>query len=283
LTEKNEAMKKDNTKKINRLTEIVEVDYPQSKESIWDLMEDKLTDHASENKKVRKLSIQQWSIAASIAILIGIGSFMRFYQVDYSTAAGEQYTAELPDGSMVDLNGQSTLQFNPYWWRINRTVKLEGEGYFEVKKGKRFSVTSNNGVTSVLGTSFNIYTRDANYEVNCLSGKVEVEVLNGLKKIIYPNQQAILSNNQLEVSESNGAHSIDWLNSSFYFSSAPLKRVFKEIGIAYNVNIEVQADDIYTGNFKKSDNIEDILNIVCVPLNLKFVKQQSGAYVIKSN
>ncbi|MBN2775257.1 MAG: FecR domain-containing protein, partial [Prolixibacteraceae bacterium] len=183
-------MKNDNTKKIDRLNKLTEVDFPKSKEDIWKLMEDKLTANAKVDKKVRKLGIRQLSIAASIAILIGIGSFMRFYRVDYSTIAGEQLTVNLPDGSVVDLNGQSSVKYNPYWWKVNRTVKFEGEGYFEVEKGKYFSVVSNNGITTVLGTSFNIYSRDENYEVNCLTGKVQVEVLNGLKEIIYPNQQA---------------------------------------------------------------------------------------------
>ena len=276
-------MKKDNTEKINQLNKMIEVDYPQSKEEIWSLMEGKLTNNVVQNKKVIKLTLQQWAVAASIAILLGIGSFMRFYQVDYSTAAGEHYTAQLPDGSVVDLNGQSSVEFNPYWWKVNRTVKFEGEGYFEVEKGKRFSVVSKNGVTTVLGTSFNIYARDANYEVNCLSGKVQVEVLDGLQKIIYPNQQAKLNNNQLEVSESNAIHSTDWRGNSFYFTSESIKRVFREIEIAYNVNIDVQVDEVYSGSFKKLENIEDVLKIVCVPLNLKFAKQQSGGYVIKSN
>ncbi|MBN1822032.1 MAG: FecR family protein [Prolixibacteraceae bacterium] len=274
-------MKNDNTKKIDRLNKLTEVDFPKSKEDIWKLMEGKLTANAKEDKKVRKLGIRQLSIAASIAILIGIGSFMRFYRVDYSTIAGEQLTVNLPDGSVVDLNGQSSVKYNPYWWKVNRTVKFEGEGYFEVEKGKYFSVVSNNGITTVLGTSFNIYSRDENYEVNCLTGKVQVEVLNGLKEIIYPNQQAKLNNSQLVVSESTAIHSTDWRNNAFYFTSESVKRVFREIGIAYNITIDVQADEIYSGNFKKSDNIEDVLTIVCEPLNLKFVKQQSGGYIIK--
>ena len=274
-------MKIDNTGKIDRLNNLLEVDYPKSKEDIWDLMEGKLTKQANRDKKIRRLTIQRWSVAASIAILLGTGFFLRFYHVDYSTAAGEKYTAQLPDGSVVDLNGQSTIQFHPYWWKINRTLKFEGEGYFEVEKGKRFSVVSNNGVTTVLGTSFNIYARDKYYEVNCLTGKVQVEVLDGLQKIIYPNQQAKLNNNQLEVSESNVTHSIDWKDNAFYFTSESVKRVFREIEIAYDITIDVQADEIYSGSFKKLENIEDVLTIVCEPLNLKFVKQQSGSYVIK--
>jgi len=278
-------MKKDTTEKINRLTRITDVDYPQSKEDIWDLMEDKLTKSAHEDEKIRRLSFQKWAIAASIAILLGIGSFMKFYQVEYSTLAGQQYTAQLPDGSTVELNGQSSLQYHPFWWKMDRSLKFEGEAYFEVEKGKRFSVESKNGVTTVLGTSFNIYARDTNYEVNCLTGKVKVEVPDGQQQIIYPNQQVKLENNQLQVSDVNADHSTDWRNQNFIFTSATLKRVFREIEIAYNVSIKIQGDEtlVYSGSFEKLDNIEEVLTIVCIPLNLNFEKQSPGNYLIKSN
>ncbi len=278
-------MKKDNTERLNRLIKLSDVDYSQSKDDIWNMMESKLTKQANETGKIRRLTFQKWAIAASIAILLGIGSFLKFYHVEYSTLAGEQYTAQLPDGSMVELNGQSSIQFHPFWWKVNRSLKFEGEGYFEVEKGKRFSVESKNGVTTVLGTSFNIYARDTNYEVNCITGKVRVEVSDGQQQIIYPNQQARLENNQLQVSEVNADHSTDWRNQNFYFTSETLKRVFREIEIAYNVPIKTQADEtlIYSGSFNKLENIEDVLTIVCIPLNLNFEKQPSGGYVIKSD
>ena len=130
-----------------------------------------------------------------------------------------------------------------------------------MEKGKRFSVESKNGVTTVLGTSFNIYARDTNYEVNCLTGKVKVEVPDGQQQIIYPNQQVKLENNQLQVSDVNADHSTDWRNQNFIFTSATLKRVFREIEIAYNVSIKIQGDEtlVYSGSFEKLDNIEEVL------------------------
>ena len=278
-------MKNDNSEKIEKLSNLLEVEYSRSKEDIWSAMEDKLSAPKKEEKKVIQLNLRNWTVAASVIILLGIGSFIRFYHEDYSTMAGEQYRIELPDGSMVDLNGQSSLQFHPYWWKINRSLNFEGEGYFEVEKGKSFSVVSTNGTTTVLGTSFNIYSRDANYEVNCLTGKVKVKLPGGAQTVITPNQQAKLVNNQLEVTETNASHSTEWKDNEFYFTRETIKRVFREIEIAYNAKISVEADEttFYSGNFKKTDNIEDALTIVCNPLNLKFVQLETGTYVIKSN
>ena len=103
-------------------------------------------------------------------------------------------TVILPDGSIAQLNGSSTLKYHPYWWNISRNISLEGEAFFEVAKGSKFSVESKNGTTSVLGTSFNIYARSNQYEVVCVTGKVWVENATGeVSTIITPNQKAVLS------------------------------------------------------------------------------------------
>ena len=73
------------------------------------------------------------------------------------------------------LNAASRLQYHPYWWRFERQVKLEGE-VFLVKPGTLFKVVSEKGTTEVLGTEFNIYSREKNYSVFCQSGTVKVIV-----------------------------------------------------------------------------------------------------------
>ena len=77
----------------------------------------------------------KWAVAASIVVILTLVSFLRFYSVNIETIAGQHLVAELPDHSKVNLNAQSSLTFYPYWWKINRMVKLQGEGYFEVAKG----------------------------------------------------------------------------------------------------------------------------------------------------
>ena len=57
---------------------------------------------------------------------------------------------------------------------FSRKVSLEGEAFFEVNPGKKFEVVSKFGKTIVLGTSFNIYSRNSSYQVTCMTGKVKV-------------------------------------------------------------------------------------------------------------
>ena len=89
----------------------------------------------------------------------------RSYTVTEIAKRGSHLAVTLPDGSKVNLNADSRLTYKPYQWIISRNVELEGEAFFEVKQGKRFSVKSNQNKVNVLGTSFNIFSRPGNYRV----------------------------------------------------------------------------------------------------------------------
>jgi len=56
----------------------------------------------------------------------------------------------------VVLNSKSTISFNKTDWKNNRQLTLDGEAYFKVEKGSTFTVNTNNGSVTVLGTQFNV-------------------------------------------------------------------------------------------------------------------------------
>jgi ferric-dicitrate binding protein FerR (iron transport regulator) len=72
------------------------------------------------------------------------------------------------------MNGGSTLAYNEKTWEEDRSVTITGEGFFQVKKGSSFVVKTNLGAVTVLGTSFNVKTRNEKLEVVCYTGKVNV-------------------------------------------------------------------------------------------------------------
>jgi hypothetical protein len=61
-----------------------------------------------------------------------------------------------------------------------------------------------------------------------------------------------------------------------------LSRVIAEIGRQYNVSIglNIQSDLIYTGYFSKDKPVEDVLNLICKPFGLTFVKKSDRQYLI---
>ena len=183
-TEKHSDHNQDFEKLTNNFFGKAEIPFEKSKEDIWNKLESKLDlEYVPETKRVISYRMT-FAIAATVLLLVAVFSVFRFYTTTIESPAGLHLTAMLPDGSSVEMNAESTISYKPLWWRFSRTVKFEGEGFFEVEKGEKFTVTSNLAKTVVLGTSFNINTRNDQYAVICYTGKVKISI----KKIMTSNQ-----------------------------------------------------------------------------------------------
>ena len=106
-----------------------------------------------------------------------------------------QYT--LSDGTLIVLNAGSTLKFDDYYGIKNRTVRLEGEGYFKVARNpdKPFVVITPYLNVRAIGTAFNIkaYAEDKTIETTLIEGSVSIEGIksqsDSSKKTLRPNQK----------------------------------------------------------------------------------------------
>jgi transmembrane sensor len=264
------------------------IEWGRSKEQIWAELNKKI--ETSEPAKMRVL-ISPWmkmAIAAAIALLVGISVILQSYTKTITIPAGQHSQIVLPDHSSVRLNAQSSLSYKPLLWKFSRKISFEGEAFFEVQKGKKFEVVSNNGITQVLGTSFNIYSRNANYEVTCISGKVRVTETAGKNEVIILHGQKASLNTQgiLDVQTGiNTGQTISWLENKLSFTSVPLKQVFEEIGRQYGIIILIPENlgNTYTGTFKRNTSVEQALKLVCKPFNLKFSRKSKDEFIITRN
>ncbi len=264
------------------------IGWGRSKEEIRVELEKKMD--ASGPVKVRVL-INPWpkiAMAAAIAVLVSLSVTMQFYKKTIEVPRGLHSSFMLPDHSRVTLNAQTTLSYKPLLWIFSRRVSLEGEAFFEVKPGKKFEVTSTFGKTWVLGTSFNIYSRNSSYQVTCVTGKVRVIENKGNRDVvIMPGQKAELNQQGiLNVKTGvNTGQTIIWLENKLSFTSVPLQQVFEEIGRQYGIVVLIPGDleNTYTGTFKRNSSVENVLNLVCKPFNLKFSLQSKNEYIITRN
>jgi ferric-dicitrate binding protein FerR (iron transport regulator) len=265
----------------------VQVPFKASKEDIWDELEAKL-DFTKTVLPARKINYRwTFAIAATVLLLVAVFSLFRFYTTTIECPAGQHLTANLPDGSTVQLNASSTLSYKPLWWQFSRTLSFEGEGFFDVQKGEKFTVKSSIASTTVLGTSFNIYARDDRYEVSCHSGKVKVRSKNNEEGILSPGYEAKLSLDGKVViykSQENKS-SISWIDNKFIFTAIPLRRVFEEIERQYDVQITIPEGitHSYTGYFTKDKSPEAVLGLVCKPFGLTFVANSGNSFTVIRN
>lgn len=213
-----------------------------------------------------------YSVAASILVLFGVWSaFSYFGTTNIVAPKGQQTEYQLPDGSMVSINAESKISFRKSSFNKKRLLTLEGEAFFNVKKGSSFVVKTRFADIKVLGTSFNIYTRENSFKVSCVTGKVQVK--NATEAVILtPGESATTSSNHLkEYADKNISTVSNWRIGQFYFESAPLIDVFKEIERQFNVNFTLPDIDnkFYTGDFSNRDLV-DALDVVCIPMELDY-------------
>lgn len=223
--------------------------------------------------KVKKL-VPNWmyAAAASIAILISTVFYLTSSKEMFSTSFGEQLAVVLPDGSEVLLNSKSSLSYKKSdWFDGKRTLQLNGEGYFKVKKGSKFSVNSENGSVSVLGTQFNVKTNPSYFEVLCYEGKVQVK--NNEETAILT--QGLSFRKIGENSSEKGtfiSSKPNWINGESSFNNAPLQYVLDELEKQYQVKISssnIDVNTLFTGTFTNK-NLDLALQTICVPLSIQF-------------
>lgn len=262
----------------------VNVPYEKSKEEVWQQLETRIEENPTGSKTVWMTSKMIVSVAAGLLMLFSILSVMRFYTKTVSAPKGQHLTMTLPDGSTVDLNAQTTLTYHPFWWQFSRTVNFEGEGLFHVEKGKKFEVISNTGRTVVLGTTFNIYSREKAYQVSCLSGSVKVISNTKQEVILNPDYHAeVDANGNISVfKEGKTEQAVSWVNNMFTFTSAPLQDVISEIERQYDVSIHlnISKNYIYTGFFSRDKQLEDVLDLLSKTFNFTIIKRSNSEYEI---
>lgn len=238
--------------------------------------------------KGKVISLEKWHWVAAACLAILLLSYAVFYtgKVEHSTLNNQQLAITLPDGSTALINAASQLNYNKYTWLINRNVSLSGEGFFKVTKGSQFKVNTSNGNVKVLGTSFNVFSRNSGFNVICFEGKVNV----GHKKAsttITPGEKVVLKNGGTLVAShlSKPLHEPIWVNGNFAFENSSLSNVLEEIERQFDVSIEVGkfANELqFTGEWSKSMEVDKVLEVVCLPFGLEITKTQERRYTIKA-
>lgn len=272
-------------KKTDELFDRTHIYWDKSKEDMWSQMEELISD--VEDKKVVRLNTQwvRYAVAAAIIALLAIPVSMRLYTRTIECQPGEHLAYQLPDGSVVHLNANSSLAYHPAWWRFSRKLEFKGEGFFEVEKGSAFTVESHKGATEVLGTSFNVFARDDMYSVTCVTGKVKVMAAETNNQVLLlPNENANLNQNgKLEVKKGvETGQVIGWVQKRFVFTATPLNSVFEEISRQYGIPISLEEENssTYTGYFTLDYSVEETLELICKPFNLEFVRNTENGYTI---
>lgn len=217
-------------------------------------------------------------IAAILVIGFGIYMFATLPNLTIiETVAANKKIVELPDASTATLNAVSSVSFNKKAWDKKREINLEGEAYFKVAKGATFSVITDEGTVSVLGTQFNVKQRNDLLEVFCYEGSVKVAYLQ--KEIVLtPGQRFLLLDGKEFHNEKENAKDPSWIHNESSFKSLPLQEVIQEFERQYDVKVDaskIDTSQVFTGSFTHTD-INLALKAITLPSQLKYQKKQNS-------
>ena len=221
-------------------------------------------------------------IASIVIVAFGIIYFSFFddSEITLQTLANETEHVILPDDSEVSLNALSQLTYDTGDWDNKRLLHLKGEAFFDVEKGQTFEVITNNGVVRVLGTEFNVISKDNLFRVSCYEGLVQIGYKNDTIKLAAGREFSFTANkastSKLVITQPH------WLNNMSVFENANLSDVLTELETQYAIKVTnlTQSNIKFTGAFQLN-NLENALKSITQPLNLTYTIPNNNEVIIK--
>ena len=261
-----------------------------------DLKEAKLTSNFNEElefsklkiklelEKTKKTKVISFNLITRIAAIFVLGFSTLFYitsKKEVSTLIGETTVLNLPDNSKVTINASSSVQIKRFNW--DRNITLRGEAYFEVEKGKKFTVATKDASVKVLGTKFNVISRDNYFETICYEGRVLV-TYNNTKRVLNAGDKFLVIDNKTIETRNTKKDPHKWNGDKSSFKNTPIKHVLKEFERHYNVRIKANfnVDEKFTGSFVH-DNENLALKSIALPFNLKIQKKNNSITLSKND
>jgi transmembrane sensor len=245
-------------------------------------------------KVVRIWEIPLLQVAAGFSVLLIMVYLMKIFLSGNPEAItlavkDERKMFYLPDSSRVWLNKNSTLTYTSAYNGEERTVRLDGEAFFEVRKdnGRKFKVYGHKSVTTVLGTSFNVqsYRNGESESVEVVTGKVSFSTTGKEPRevILTPGLEGKLNkNNELSMQKIDDANFKAWKDSKLEFENNDLATVIKTLKNYFGIEIEVKDPALlncrFTATFEKAD-AEEIIKVLSITNNLAY-ERDGNKYIL---
>lgn len=263
-------------------------------QTAWTKLHNRLNeDGLLESKKKKTISLNYISrIAASIILILGLSvSAYYIFRTDQYTeiaSSGDIKNVYLPDGTKVTLNTNSVIRFPKEFDKKTREIEFEGEAFFEVKKmpEKPFVIKANDANVKVLGTSFNLNSREKNTELTVKTGKVQLSKQNNLSEniILLVGDKGSLIDNRLIKEKNSDVNYLSWKTKKFnYQNGITLGQVFSDLEKVYKKDIIINDDaiNLKTINDYTFDNFEldTIFEIIFKVHHLKKEEKDNKIYI----
>lgn len=260
---------------------------------------DRIMERIKSANTVTTVRLSSLRIIAAAAILFFITtSALILYIVENNSSSRNAFTYAaqtipveylLTDGSKVTLNKNSSITIDSDFGDKYRNVKLEGEAYFSVSKDKSrpFVVETKGTKTKVLGTSFNVKSKDHNVITTLVEGSI-LFTSNNCEKILRPNEELRYNVETSEYEKYNCDVQLNtaWVSGRFNYSGISFETLVNKLEVIYNKKINIRdsklANHIVSASFLVDEPLENILDALKGELKFSYVTDDANHIRIMS-
>lgn len=266
------------------------VDLKKDSAEIWNMIDSET--RSQKKAPITPLSIKRtntlaWATAATVLIAAFVGIFWLSTPSEPTLIAQSSSTIKtitLGDGSQISLRPHSSL-YEVASSNSERSYKLDGEGFFKVTKDidRPFSVNTNSGTITVLGTQFNVSTWGSATNVFLEEGSVRIDLDSKNSVILKPGEKATVTKSGItEPVTADIEEFKDWLDNALIVKSTPITSVIAELEHHYEISIDLSnmenETELITGSILLSD-VSRTLNDLGIILGGTFREFNSDSYV----
>lgn len=256
---------------------------PQQGE-IWDNLRQQL----KINPTATRYMWQKIAIAASVVSIISLAALFFLKKTSPEsvkqlafTATDAQPQLKLSDSSIIMATSGSMITYPAVFAGAERLVTLKGEAYFDIThdKSKPFIITDNDVQIKVLGTTFNIQTKDTCTTTTVYTGKVTM--YNQYGSIIIPAGNTGIYNrarHSFSLATTANKNAISYVSRKFYFENETLTNIAGYLSKAYHEKIIIDHPQMgslrLTGTFE-NESLEYIINVIAATLNIHYTQDKN--------
>ncbi len=236
----------------------------------------------------------RWGVAAAAALALGLvlGRTMtspvvatsHFEAQEFATGVGDAATVTLLDGTVVRLGPQSRLRVMA---GEGRSVSLRGRALFSVAKDSQrpFRIETDGGSVEVLGTRFELESREEELRVAVIEGQVALSARDRRTEISAGEMRQVVKGLTLPAVRLPDDFDIaDWAGDFLAFRDTPVREVAREISRLYGVEIVVgdtyPPDHTITAWFA-DESFEQVRRVLCMVAQARCITGEDGAITIE--
>ena len=236
--------------------------------------------YVASNDNDKRLSKRIWTTTISIAACLMLAVFMGediYNPAEYATGLAEVKEINLPDGSIIHLAPESRLNTN--FTDEKRSIELvEGQAFFDVAHNveKPFFVHAENSMIRVVGTAFDVSTRQPSVSVKVKEGIVAVKPDHNEEILLKVGDTIRVTSDYATIlGKTDPKYISSWSNNQLVVNDRPVSEVIETLSHYHSSTLLVIGDDI--GN----QPVTGVYQLTNPDIALSAIAQSVGAKAYK--